>query len=485
MVENPPPRESTPAADQVGNESRKTLHGDKKSSTTTNISFSKVGVSERNRANVPATRPTSQNARRPALIVRQTPVSPENRLPARSPAAPRRARIKPTVVPGDPFFVPKLDPSVPKTAWDMVQEIRAKATVEARAAGSAGQKKNPPSQEDEELRRQGEEGEMNPSGGRDDLPNRDSMGFRTYRHTVPNWDRTLATDVISLLKKSVIYDKDDIVAINKPYGLPVHGGPGVHHSVAKYLPDLAKALDRTGQPETLHMVHRIDKETTGVLLLARNAKTAAQLNDMFLKRIVKKYYWTITRGVPTPARGILDIPVGDSTATGLYRRVLRPYKTPGSSLIMNGRSTLTGTPAVTYYAVIGQSLQSDCALVEASPKTGVKHQVRIHLSHGLECPVLGDHKYSHFTKLAPQRLPPSMLKSLQVRQAKVRTIPMHLHARAVVLPEYLGHANVRITAELPAYFRHTMTKLGVKEKQLGMKDKNNLAKVTTAVGANR
>ncbi|OQV20232.1 hypothetical protein BV898_05788 [Hypsibius exemplaris] len=113
----------------------KTLHGDKKPSTPTNISFSKVGVSERNRANVPATRPTSTTT---GVDCPSNSGVPENRLPARSPAAPRRARIKPTVVPGDPFFVPKLDPSVPKTAWDMVQEIRAKATVEARAAGSAG-----------------------------------------------------------------------------------------------------------------------------------------------------------------------------------------------------------------------------------------------------------------------------------------------------------------------------------------------------------
>ncbi|OQV20231.1 hypothetical protein BV898_05787 [Hypsibius exemplaris] len=102
---------------------------------------------------------------------------------------------------------------------------------------------------------------MNPSG-EGTICRTATRWASTYRHTVPNWDRTLATDVISLLKKSVIYDKDDIVAINKPYGLPVHGGPGVHHSVAKYLPDLAKALDRTGQPGTLHMAFWIFQSET-------------------------------------------------------------------------------------------------------------------------------------------------------------------------------------------------------------------------------
>lgn len=146
------------------------------------------------------------------------------------------------------------------------------------------------------------------------------------------------------------------MAINKPYGLPVHGGPSVHHNVARYLPKLAEVLN-PAKKQTLHLVHRIDKETTGVLLLARTAERAAQIHDMFLKRLVRKTYWVLTRGIPDPLKGIdlvskscikelrdwkstrqqqlyywrlrlpgiVDIPIGESDASGTHRVGLKVY----------------------------------------------------------------------------------------------------------------------------------------------------------------
>lgn len=100
------------------------------------------------------------------------------------------------------------------------------------------------------------------------------------------------------------------------------------------------------------------------------------------------------------------------------------------------------------------------ALVELEPETGVRHQLRVHLSEALSCPILGDHKYSHNDKYAPQKLPQTMLDLLAVRQSKVRNIPMHLHATSIVIPGFGEEGQeLIISSPLPKFFRYTMKKL--------------------------
>jgi mitochondrial RNA pseudouridine synthase RPUSD4 len=106
------------------------------------------------------------------------------------------------------------------------------------------------------------------------------------------------------------------------------------------------------------------------------------------------------------------------------------------------------------------------ALVELKPETGVRHQLRVHLSQALGCSILGDHKYSHDDKYAPQRLPDDMLVRLDLTQAQVRKVPMHLHAIEVRLPG-LGEEgkDLFITAPLPPFFRYTLKKLKLTSKK--------------------
>lgn len=100
------------------------------------------------------------------------------------------------------------------------------------------------------------------------------------------------------------------------------------------------------------------------------------------------------------------------------------------------------------------------AFVELEPETGVRHQLRVHLSQALSCPVLGDHKYSHEDKYAPQKLPQLLLDRLALKQSKTRTIPMHLHAAYVSIPGFgEGGKDLEIYSPLPAFFRYTMKKL--------------------------
>ncbi|KAK2166706.1 hypothetical protein NP493_1293g01033 [Ridgeia piscesae] len=181
---------------------------------------------------------------------------------------------------------------------------------------------------------------------------------------------------------------------------------------------------------------------------------------MFKKREVVKRYWVITKGVPNPLEGVIDIPMAEAEVEGKYRMALRPNYTSETKLLMRSSHKVKKREAVTNYRVL-DSHQST-ALVECQPESGVKHQIRCHLAFGLNTPILGDHKYSHYSKIAPQKLYPDILQRLGVRQAKVRHLPMHLHAVNVILPEFNNGHNVFISARLPRHFVQNMKWLKLK-----------------------
>ncbi|KAL5016564.1 hypothetical protein ScPMuIL_006153 [Solemya velum] len=285
----------------------------------------------------------------------------------------------------------------------------------------------------------------------------DSKGFRILKGQVPDVNRMPTAELVDIIKNSILYDKNDVVAINKPYGLPSHGGPGVHVSVAHLLPSLARQLD--SRLDTLHLVHRLDKETTGVMLLARTPEVAWKLHNAFRRREVKKAYWVLTKGVPNPTSGIIDIPMAEGTVVGRHRMVLKPDYTEETRMVMR-KSSVNAFEAVTRYSVI--TSRGNAALVECNPVTGLKHQIRAHLAFGLNTPVLGDHKYSHLTKMAPQRLHPDLLQKLKIRQSKVRHLPMHLHAKSLLIPEVLGGQNFFVHCRLPKHFLENMKNLKLK-----------------------
>ena len=286
----------------------------------------------------------------------------------------------------------------------------------------------------------------------------DSKGFRILKSQVVNLQSVPSSVVIKLLHDSILYEDNDIIAIDKPYGLPSHGGPKIQNSVGKFLPDLAKMKN----VDDLFLVHRLDKETTGVMILAKSSKVASRLHSMFLGQQVIKKYWVLTKGVASPTQGIIDIPIAESTVGNRYRMTLQPYYTHHQAKMLLASSKRNGNKqeAITAYRVLDQN--DSCALVECRPKTGVKHQIRCHLAFALNTPILGDHKYSHFTKMAPQKLYPDLLQKLGIRQSKVRHLPVHLHAATVILPEFNDGHNIHISARLPKHFLQNMKWLKLK-----------------------
>ncbi|NWU72303.1 RUSD4 synthase, partial [Pterocles burchelli] len=261
-----------------------------------------------------------------------------------------------------------------------------------------------------------------------------------------------------VLKQGTVFQNEEIVVINKPYGLPVHGGPGVKNCITDVLPILAKMLENM-RAEPLHLCHRLDKETTGVMVLARNRETADRIRLLFKTRQVEKIYWAIIVGDPDPTEGVVEIPMVEKEVQSHqshYKMTLAPnYRlSPEDGKMVKIRKNRDAESAVTRYRRLASS--SACSLLELQPITGVKHQLRVHLAYGLGCPILGDHKYSHWSKLAPQKLPEITLKRLKLQQSKARHLPLHLHAYRLSLP--LGE-QLNLVCKPPLFFQKTLRKL--------------------------
>ncbi|NXD18717.1 RUSD4 synthase, partial [Nothocercus nigrocapillus] len=273
---------------------------------------------------------------------------------------------------------------------------------------------------------------------------------------------------------------------------------------------LGAMLGGAGAPP-LCLCHRLDKETTGVMVLARGAEAAARVRLLFKERRVEKVYWAIALGQPEPTEGVVDIPVVEKEVQGgqaHFKMTLAPNyrldREAGKEVKI--RKARGAESAVTRYRVLAAA--SGCSLLELQPITGkrrrrrsrcvplptgsgdvsplpgagVKHQIRVHLAYGLGCPILGDHKYSHWRKLAPQvsarrrarlprrplrsparsrpqKLPEVTLKRLKLEQAKARHLPLHLHARRLSLPPGTGAAPLELLCQPPAFFRNTLRRL--------------------------
>lgn len=285
----------------------------------------------------------------------------------------------------------------------------------------------------------------------------DSQGFKNYQNQVPDWTKCRHKDLLNFLKRSIIYHNYDILAVNKPYGIASHNeqlkGQGTENfDMNRLMHEVAAQM----QIEKLYLAHRLDKTTTGILLFATSQERANQLNKLFKSDLIKKTYWCITVGVPSPWRGIIDMPIGENSLAGKKRSCPAPERVPAEYQL--SKKYVEARRAITEYKVIKDN--KFAALVEVEPKTGVKHQIRCHLSFGLNKPILGDHKYSHVDKFAPQTLPRPVLNMLHLRQPKARTLPTHLHAKKIVIPGAKANGETLfIEAPLPPHFRANMATL--------------------------
>ena len=260
------------------------------------------------------------------------------------------------------------------------------------------------------------------------------------------------------------FNIDDIVVLNKPFGFGFYLKDSVH-SLEKYLENLSKQL----KCDKLYTVHRIDLNTTGIMLLAKSQESCDHLKKMFAQRKIEKTYWTIVNGTPKPETAEIKIPICEANFNGRYRMTLNPdYKTE-SSLVKpkKFRNTSQNFPAVTHYKTL--KAHGNAALLEVQPVTGYKHQVRVHLGLGLNTPVFNDHKYSYLQfEGKPQRIHGDLLNRLNVsRGNQSRKLPILLHAKSMIIPRLESNNQyIRIESKLPHHFVKIMKSLKLRPSKL-------------------
>ncbi|NQU60021.1 MAG: RluA family pseudouridine synthase [Rhodospirillales bacterium] len=224
------------------------------------------------------------------------------------------------------------------------------------------------------------------------------------------------------LKARVLHRDKDILVINKPPGLAVQGGSGIRKNLDAMLDSLC-----FDSPERPRLVHRLDKDTSGVLVLARNTASARKLNAAFRSRDVRKLYWAVVAGVPGPEEGMIDLSLAKKGSSGAER------------VIPDNKG---GKKAKTYFRVIDQAGRK-AAWVAFEPLTGRTHQLRVH-AIALDTPILGDGKYGGSQ---------AFLEGEDIAKQ------LHLHAKAIRIPK-TGGGYLEISAPLPEHMQKTFSSLG-------------------------
>jgi 23S rRNA pseudouridine955/2504/2580 synthase len=235
-----------------------------------------------------------------------------------------------------------------------------------------------------------------------------------------------ATKTLQALKDMILYQDADVMVLNKPAGLSVQGGSGT----TRHIDQMLEAMrDDKGQKPRL--VHRLDKDTAGCLLVAKTRFAATALTGSFRHRSARKIYWALVAGVPKPKQGRISTYLAREEGEEDTIMRIAAHGDEGAS------------HAVTYYAVVETSAQK-LAWVSLKPVTGRTHQLRAHMAH-IDHAIVGDPKY--FTKENWQ-LPGGLQNRL------------HLLARRIVIPHPRGGV-IDVTAPLPPHMLQSWNLLGL------------------------
>jgi 23S rRNA pseudouridine955/2504/2580 synthase len=222
----------------------------------------------------------------------------------------------------------------------------------------------------------------------------------------------------------LILRTDSALVLNKPPGLATQGGT----RTTRHVDGLLDAYANEGEPRP-RLVHRLDKDTSGVLLVARTPGSAAYYSRRFSGRSAKKIYWALVVGVPEIAQGSIDAALAKQPGSGGEKMHVDPEN---------------GQPARTLFRVVDRA-GNRAAWVELQPLTGRTHQLRVHMAE-MGHPILGDGKYGGQE---------AFLTGAISRK-------MHLHARRLIIEEPKG-GRLDVTAELPEHFAASMAQLGFDE----------------------
>ncbi len=260
------------------------------------------------------------------------------------------------------------------------------------------------------------------------------------------------------LEAMILFEDRGLMVLNKPYGLAVQGGSGTH----RHLDGMLDAMAGAGG-ERPRLVHRLDRDTSGVLLVAKTRKAAADLGEIFRSRQTRKIYWALVEGVPKPAQGRVSLFLSKGALMGDARvrkeggRPVSPAERAGLERMRVAKhGDEDAQHSVTYYSVVDKVLPR-LAWLSMKPITGRTHQLRAH-AEAIGHPIVGDPKYNGGTGPDPRRTDP------------LRAIPrdvegkLHLLARRLVLPNPSG-GTLDVSAPLPPHMQASWDLFGFDVKQ--------------------
>jgi len=241
----------------------------------------------------------------------------------------------------------------------------------------------------------------------------------------PRARKPLTEDQLAMADAMVIHRDRSAIVLNKPPGLATQGGSGTF----EHVDGLLDAYVRGDGPRP-RLVHRLDKDTSGVLLIAATPGSAAFFSRRFSGRSARKIYWALVVGIPDIKDGLIELPLSKQPGTG------------GEKMMVDESGE--GQPARTRYRVLDRAGNS-AAWVELQPLTGRTHQLRVHMA-AIGHPIVGDGKYGGQAAFLTGSI----------------SRKMHLHARRLII-EHPDGAPLDVTAELPEHFANSMAQLGFDE----------------------
>jgi 23S rRNA pseudouridine955/2504/2580 synthase len=258
----------------------------------------------------------------------------------------------------------------------------------------------------------------------------DGAGPSRGAHVKPPSKMGDAKSDAAFLKSITLYEDREVLVLNKPFGLAVQGGSGT----TRHIDGMLEALrGKDGQKPRL--VHRIDKDTCGILLVAKTRLAAATLAKTFRSRSARKIYWALVAGVPKPRQGRISTYLAKGAGEG------------GELMRVAKHGEDEASHAVTYYAVVDHAAHK-LAWISLKPVTGRTHQLRAHTSH-IGHPIVGDPKYF---SIENWELPGGMQNRL------------HLLARRLVIPHPKGEGVIDVSAPLPQHMQQSWNLLGLDAK---------------------
>jgi len=255
-------------------------------------------------------------------------------------------------------------------------------------------------------------------------------------------------EAAAAIRAMTLFEDRDLMVLNKPYGLAVQGGSGT----TRHIDGMLEAIGPEEGGERPVLVHRLDRDTSGVLLVAKSRRVAAELGETFRSRLAKKIYWALVEGVPKPAQGRISLFLAKGECMGEARAARPPGKRDDFERVRVARH---GDPearhSLTLYAVVDK-VAPRLAWLSMRPVTGRTHQLRAHCE-AIGHPIIGDPKYNRRPERDPQRNDP------------MRAIPpgvenkLHLLARRLILPHPRG-GTLDVSAPLPEHMRKSFEMFG-------------------------